>query len=132
MTAEQKNQIWNLRGKGLGYAMIADKLGLTKNQVSAYCNRNGLDEKMGDIEFLGDFCRNCGKPLMHTAGKKKRNFCNRECRLAWWNANPEKINRKAIYSYICPVCGKKFTAYGNAHRIYCSRECSRFARYGHV
>ena len=87
---------------------------------------------MGGVVCDGDFCRNCGKPLTHTPGKKKRKFCSTECRLAWWNANPEKMNRKAMYSYTCPVCGSEFSAYGNAHRIYCSRECSRFARYGHV
>lgn len=132
MTGEQKNQISNMRAKGIGYATIAGKLGLTKSQVSAYCRRNGLDGKMGGVECDGDFCRNCGKPLTHTPGKKKRKFCSTECRLAWWNANPEKMNHKAMYSYICPVCGSAFSAYGNAHRIYCSRECSRFARYGHV
>ena len=39
MTNEQKNQIAELRQSGYGYANIADALGLTKNQVSAYCRR---------------------------------------------------------------------------------------------
>ncbi|MBR3924845.1 MAG: hypothetical protein IKJ45_17135, partial [Kiritimatiellae bacterium] len=71
LAVKQKNQISNMRAEGIGYATIAGKLGLTKNQVSAYCRRNGLDGKMGGVECDGDFCRNCGKPLTHTPGKKK-------------------------------------------------------------
>lgn len=42
MTHEQKQQITTLRQSGYGYATIADALGLTKNQVSAFCRRNKL------------------------------------------------------------------------------------------
>jgi len=42
MTNEQKYKIAELRQSGYGYANIADALGLTKNQVSAYCRRAGL------------------------------------------------------------------------------------------
>ena len=133
MTEMQTGQISRLREIGLGYATIAGKLGLTKNQVSCYCRRHGLTGQRGmtAAAFEGDFCRNCGKPLTHTPGKKKRKFCSTKCRLSWWNAHPEQQNRKAFYMYTCSVCGKEFMAYGNAHRIYCSRECARISRYGH-
>ena len=42
MTNEQKYKIAELRQSGYGYANIADALGLTKNQVSAYCRRQDL------------------------------------------------------------------------------------------
>ena len=42
MTKEQKEEIQKLRDSGYGYATIADALGLTKNQVSAFCRREGL------------------------------------------------------------------------------------------
>ena len=42
MTNEQKEQIKMLRDSGYGYATIAEALGLTKNQVSAFCHRNNL------------------------------------------------------------------------------------------
>ena len=45
MTNEQKYQIAELRQFGYGYASIADALGLTKNQVSAYCRRAGSPHK---------------------------------------------------------------------------------------
>ncbi|MDR0883423.1 MAG: hypothetical protein LBN05_02285 [Oscillospiraceae bacterium] len=57
------------------------------------------------------------------ASQPFRRFCCDACRLAWWKAHPKQVNRKAIYKYICPVCHKAFTAYGNNHRIYCSRKC---------
>ena len=42
MTNEQKQQIIKLRQDGYGYATIASSLGLTKNQVSAFCRRSNL------------------------------------------------------------------------------------------
>ena len=42
MTNEQKLKIKQLRQSGYGYATIAEALGLTKNQVSAFCRRNAL------------------------------------------------------------------------------------------
>ncbi len=134
MTELQKKQIAKMRNIGLGYAVIASKMGLTKDQVSAYCRRNGLAgfKSKEKKDFDGDFCRNCGKPLIQIPGMKKRKFCSTECRIGWWNSHPERVNHKAIYSFICLYCGMEFTAYGNAHRKYCSLECSCAARFGHA
>ena len=72
MTNEQKNQIAQLRQSGYGYANIADALGLTKNQVSAYCRRAGLTGTKAAVGTTNvpasNCCRNCGKPLMQVAG----------------------------------------------------------------
>ena len=62
---------------------------------------------------------------------KKRRFCCPECRVQWWNSNQDKVNRKAIYSFICPNCGNEFTSYGNAGRKYCSHECYIADRFHH-
>ncbi len=54
MTKEQKEQIRKLRDSGYGYATIADALGLTKNQVSAFCRREGLAGVVaGETETIG-------------------------------------------------------------------------------
>ena len=111
MTNEQKKQIIELRQAGYGYATIADSLGLTKNQVSA-------------------FCRNCGKQLTQTPGRKPVKFCSDVCRTKWWNSHLDKVNRKAFYTFTCAHCGKPFTAYGNDHRKYCSHECYIADRFG--
>ena len=67
MISEQKQQIHLLREKGYGYATIAEALGLTKNQVSAYCRRNNLSgtkaERTVSSRPDSDCCLCCGKPL---------------------------------------------------------------------
>ena len=74
MTNEQKYKIAELRQSGYGYANIADALGLTKNQVSAYCRRAGLTGTKAAVGMTdvpaSNCCRNCGKPLMQVAGRK--------------------------------------------------------------
>lgn len=44
MKNSEKQQIANLRERGLGYAQIAKKLGLSKGTVGTFCRRNGLGE----------------------------------------------------------------------------------------
>ena len=66
MTKDQKEQIRKLRDSGYGYATIADALGLTKNQVSAFCRREGLAGIVADgTGVITDVncCRCCGKRL---------------------------------------------------------------------
>ncbi len=133
MNGEQKKRISEYRQRGIAYAVIADRLGLTKDQVSSYCRRNGLAGRLGtrQAEFPDNCCRNCGKKLEQTPGVKKRRFCCPECRVQWWNTHQDKVNRKAVYSFVCPHCGKEFTAYGNAGRKYCSHACYIANRFHH-
>lgn len=134
MTSEQKQQIYLLREKGYGYATIAEALGLTKNQVSAYCRRNNLSgikaERTVSNRPDSDCCLFCGKPLIQTPGRKPIKFCSNECRVKWWNSHQDMVNKKAIYSFTCACCGKEFTAYGNAKRKYCSHACYITDRFG--
>ena len=48
----------------------------------------------------------------------------------WWNSHLDLVKRKAIYHFTCPTCGREFTAYGNAHRKYCSHSCYIEDRFG--
>lgn len=132
MTNEQKQRITEFREQGYGYSSIADALGLTKNQVSAFCRRNQLAGEKGTRESISatNLCRNCGKPLLQPTGKKSVKFCCSECRVSWWNSHPDKVNRKALYDYTCSNCGKVFIAYGNSRRKYCSHSCYIAARFG--
>ncbi len=132
MTKEQKEQIRKLRDSSFGYATIADALGLTKNQVSAFCRREGLTGIVADgTEETPDVncCRCCGKRLTQTPGKKAVKFCSAACRNRWWNTHLDQVKRKAVYEYTCVGCDKPFTAYGNSHRKYCSHECYIRARF---
>jgi len=132
MTGIQKQRIEYLRGKGESYAVIAAELGISKNTVKSYCRRNNLG--VGYIVELptesADACENCGKPLHHTPGSKRKRFCSDNCRLLWWKAHPENMNQKAVYNFTCPNCGIVFSAYGNKGRKYCSHDCYVADRFG--
>lgn len=65
-------------------------------------------------------------------GRKRKRFCCDDCRNKWWNAHLELVKRKAVYTYTCPACGKKFTVYGNSHRKFCSLACYIAYRFGGV
>lgn len=129
MTVLQKQRIALLRGKGDSYAAIAADISISENTIKSYCRRNniGVATKKESLEVT-DVCINCGCPLEHTQGAKRRRFCSDRCRMLWWNAHPEAVNRKAVYSFVCSTCGAEFKAYGNASRKYCSRDCFGAAR----
>ena len=121
MNPVQKQRISELRGEGVTYAAIAIELGVSKNTVKSYCRRNIVSAKKNS-------CPMCGLVLEHLPQKKQKRFCSDKCRLAWWAKNPEALNRRAIYNFVCLRCKTAFTAYGNAKRKYCSRACSAAAR----
>lgn len=128
MTNEQQEKIRRLRLNGAGYTKVANELGMSKETVKSFCRRNGLAGRAEDMsakqkEKEGVICRNCGKPLEQSSGKKIRKFCSKQCRETWWKKNPEKIKKRAVYKYICANCGKEFEVYGNAHRKYCTHDC---------
>lgn len=125
MTDEQRRQIRQLRSDGCGYTTIAKKLAISRNTIRSFCRRNGLAGRPVDANEppAGNFCRQCQKELRQTPGQKRKIFCCRQCREEWWHAHPDRIRQRAIYTFICAGCKKPFTAYGNAHRKYCSHEC---------
>jgi hypothetical protein len=118
MKQQQKEKIIKMRQDGFSYSRISKALGVSENTVKSICRRNNLG-----FQKDGIFCLQCGTPLAQTAGVKQKRFCSDKCRLAWWNNHPEAVNRKAIYTFICPVCGLEFESYGNKNRKYCSRTC---------
>lgn len=127
MTNEQKKQITILRQKGCGYATIAQALGLSKSTVTSHCQRNNLGgmKSKSPTPVIPDkkYCKQCGKELLRLQGRKESKFCSKECRVKWWNSHQELVNKKAIYTFTCALCGKPFTAYGNSSRKYCSHKC---------
>jgi len=124
MTTAQKQRIEYLRGKGESYAAIADDLSISENTVKSYCRRNNIGVAIKQEQPVAtNTCANCGRPLEHTPGSKRKRFCSDKCRMMWWKAHPEAVNRKAVYRFACPACGTEFEAYGNTRRKYCSRSC---------
>ncbi len=111
-----------MRSRDKSAADIAIALGLSVNPGRSYIRRHPPK----DTVEVG--CRQCGKPVMQHKGRKAKYFCSDRCRNAWWNAHPEKVQRKAYYRLACRFCGKEFVSYGNKNRKYCSRLCYADAR----
>jgi len=138
MTELEKQQIYDLRLKGVGYKNIAAALGVSRDSIRGFCMRNGLegDPKVVSLnveENIKNYllCSCCSKPIKQKERGRSRLFCSDECRRKWWNNNPQARNQKetATYNYTCPYCGKEFSCYGNKKRKYCSHACYIKLRY---
>ena len=109
MTNEQKLMIEAYRKKGVGYKQIAKELEMSPNSVKSYCRRNNLsNENLKQIDGESS-CEQCGKIIQQIKGRKHKRFCSDKCRNQWWNAHLDQVKRKAVYDYVCPVCGKTFS-----------------------
>ncbi len=125
MTKQEIETLNLMRSHDKSATDIAIALGLSVNTVRSYIRRHPPK----DTVEVG--CRQCGKPVMQHKGRKAKYFCSDRCRNAWWNAHPEKVQRKAYYRLACRFCGKEFVSYGNKNRKYCSRLCYADARRSH-
>ena len=106
MTDNERNRVIELQHKGYGYKRIASAIGLPVNTVKSFCSRHPIrDDEILESKGL---CRNCRIPIEQTPHKRKKLFCSDSCRMAWWNAHSEKVNRKAYYTRTCRCCGKQF------------------------
>lgn len=135
ITKEQKERIRDLRSQGLGYTKVARLVGISENTIKSYCRRNGISRENPVAEQRIErphFCKYCGRVVDQAPGRKEKKFCSDKCRMAWWNNNLNLVNRKAVYQFVCPGCGKEFSVYGNKNRKYCSHECYIRDRFGGV
>ena len=115
MTEQQKKDIITLREEGISYSDISARIDIPLNTVKSFYRRHNGSKTLS--------CKNCGKKFTQPPGTREKKFCSDSCRLKWWNAHRDIVNKKAIYSYRCAYCGAMFRAYGNTHRKYCSRDC---------
>lgn len=127
MTDKQKQQIITLRRNGAGYGTIASQLGVSINTVKSFCRRHSLAAPPTDR-----LCEQCGRPITQNPGRKRKRFCSDACRNKWWNSHLDLVKRKAVYTFTCPACGKKFIVYGNSHRKFCSHACYIAYRFGGI
>ncbi len=119
VTAEQKMEIITLRSNGITFSDIAEQLGLSINTVKSFYRRygNALEKAAASC------CQRCGKSIVQPSGAREKKFCSDKCRMDWWNAHRDDVNKEAFYDYVCECCGRHFRAYGNKRRKYCSHEC---------
>ena len=126
-----KKEIIAYRMKGYGYKKISKLTGINENTVKSFCRRNGLSGEKSALgsTAVGAACVNCGASIRQTGGHRPRKFCCDSCRNIWWNSHLDTVVRKAFYEFQCTFCGRKFIAYGNAKRKFCSHECYINARF---
>jgi len=129
MTLTQKKIIADMRSNGSSYSEIATMLGLSKNTVKSYCQRNNVPQAK-KTSVNRTYCKQCGQEIEIIPGRKLKKFCSDKCRMAWWVANPSQLNRKATYNFTCAFCGADFTAYGNQSRKFCGHACYIASRFG--
>lgn len=132
MTDKQKNQVADYRKAGYGYTQISKMMDLSITCVKSYCQRHGLGGIISETADGEHRCLCCGKKVKQNPGRKEKKFCSDTCRMKWWNEHLDRVNRRANYEYVCPVCKKPFTVYGNANRKYCSHECYIEDRFGGI
>ncbi|CAI9390147.1 MULTISPECIES: helix-turn-helix domain-containing protein [Bacillaceae] len=138
MNDVEKQTIYDLRLKGVGYKAIAAVLGKSRDSIRGFCKRNGLagDSRVVALNVKEQMnnhllCTCCGNPINQKGRGRTRKFCSDECRRKWWKENPQARNKNetAIYHYTCPQCEKDFSCYGNKKRKFCTHDCyikSRF------
>jgi len=113
MTDYERRQIEELQHAGFGYKKIAAVLELPINGVKSYCRRHPV---------VTVACLQCGTPVAQTPHRKQKKFCSDRCRIKWWNAHRDHVNRKTFHGCVCRNCGKEFQSYGR-DRSFCCREC---------
>ena len=121
MTKQEKQEVLDLRLHGCGYRDIAELLKLPPNTVKSYLFRHPVTEE--ELERARNTCRQCGVPIEQLPHRRRKQFCSDKCRMAWWNAHQERVQRRAWYSLTCGQCGREFRSYGNDHRKFCCRDC---------
>lgn len=137
----EKQKIFELRSKSIGYKAIANILGLSRDAVRSYCKRHGLDGipsvvplNIEEQKNQNLICLHCGKTLKTKSRGRQRKFCSDECRRIWWREHPEEKKPKstACYRITCPNCNKEFISYGNKNRKYDSHNCYIEHRFGRI
>ena len=102
MTKYQIEVLNTMRSRGKSPSAIAAVLQIPVNTVRSYMRRHPPEDVL-QVECLW-----CGKPIVQVKGRKAKRFCSDKCRNTWWNAHPEKVQRKAYYRLTCAYCGKEF------------------------
>ena len=104
MTISDKKKIEAYRESGVPYSEIAETLSLPLNTVKSYCKRHNLGgrrERTADDILL---CKQCGEGVPQTPHRKAKIFCSDKCRMAWWNAHPQNVQRKSSERPKRPFC----------------------------
>lgn len=128
LTSYQKEMIATLRTKNYGYAVIATKMGLKRDQVRDYCRRNGLTGYKGEGSKPEKplFCKHCGKEFRlsesGTASRNSRTYCSDKCKNEFWEV--ERIRNVIGKTAYCLECGEGYVITNQwTSPMFCSIQC---------
>ena len=132
MTDKQRQLIKDLREINMGYAEIASITRQSRDSVKQYCRLHGLGGIRKGLPEDNTKCRNCGKPITSTPGKKRKIFCSDYCRQYWNNRHRNFDHYKKFHIQVCANCGKEFKVFSTSVRKYCSHPCYITKRFGPI
>ena len=98
VTQQQKEQISILRASGISFGKIATTLGISVNTVKSYCKRNPITAAPAPAPAQTEriaHCPQCNAVLEQSCGHRQKRFCSAKCRIAWWKAHLEQMERKS-------------------------------------
>lgn len=127
MTDKQKQSIRDMRRQGMSCGTIAAAHGMAVNTVKSFCRRESINVQSDTEDKKYNLCKNCGIPLMHHPGSKRKTFCNDKCRYTWWGKN--RIHKGNTDHQAHLHCGTRSDS-DNINHKYCGRECYIHGRCG--
>lgn len=110
-----KNEVVGMKNQGLSYREIAKKLSTPLGTIKTIVSRASNTKKVISIRKENPCCKNCGKKLLLSQGKRKRCFCSDKCRTEYWLKNQKKRN--------CKCCGVLFVPKSKKSQCFCSWKC---------
>lgn len=103
MTQTNKQIIFELRIKGLGYKAVAGVLGLNRDEVRQFCKHSGLEGTAQVVDMNirekvknKELCANCYITVNQKETGRPRKFCSDNCRRQWWKLNRIANVKKAL------------------------------------
>ena len=140
MTDMQKSRILSLRRQGLSFTDIADEVGISRNTVKTFCRRSQVQvceafkdtgkQNNKEQKEPSTHCKHCKKTIKQIPKQKPREFCDTDCRCAYWKANRGQMQRAAFNPVVCARCGVTFDDGGHKNRKYCCHACYIISRFG--
>lgn len=126
MTNDERKAVQSLQAQGHGYKKISAITGISADTIRTFCRRNPVTPL--EAPYPTSRCKNCGAVFDLIPKRKPKQFCSDACRINWWNAHPDLVNRKTWHTFICACCERTFRCYAIRKRKYCSQECAAKAR----
>ncbi len=103
MTETDKQLIFELRVRGIGYKAVGAVLGINRDQVRQFCKSYGLEGSAPTVAINirekrdgKELCANCYLFIVQKETGRSRRFCSEKCRRLWWKKHRNVNVKKAF------------------------------------